>query len=66
MSAKTKCGACDRKVSLIEKAIGTCKCSRVFCSLHRLPEQHECSYNFKDEKEKNMPKPIIAEKVKVI
>lgn len=26
-----------------------CRCNKYFCSLHRLPEQHECNYNYKAE-----------------
>ena len=24
-----------------------CRCKHIFCSIHRLPEQHKCSYDFK-------------------
>ena len=26
-----------------------CRCNKYFCGLHRLPEQHECQYDFKQE-----------------
>jgi predicted nucleic acid binding AN1-type Zn finger protein len=26
-----------------------CKCEFIFCSLHRLPEQHDCSFNYKSQ-----------------
>ena len=39
----TKCFKCHKKLGLL----GTeCKCNYVFCNLHRLPEDHDCSYNY--------------------
>jgi predicted nucleic acid binding AN1-type Zn finger protein len=38
-----------------------CKCSQRFCSKHRLPETHSCSYDFKKDKI-NLVK-VVADKV---
>ena len=35
---------CRRKLKLTDME---CRCSYIFCTFHRLPEQHECGYNFR-------------------
>lgn len=37
-----RCGACTHKLLLSDL---TCKCGTRFCSKHRLPEDHECSFD---------------------
>ena len=37
---------CKRKLYLTDSA---CRCKQTYCSRHRLPELHECTYNFKNE-----------------
>ena len=39
-----------------------CKCGKRFCSVHRLPENHFCSFNFKEEGRKILEKknPVVA------
>lgn len=44
-----KCYFCKSKLSIIEKAI-LCKCANCFCSKHRLPENHTCTYDYKKDK----------------
>ena len=36
-----------------------CRCDNFFCGLHRLPEQHKCSFNFKNENCKKGKQEII-------
>lgn len=36
---------CKKKLLLSDV---TCKCMERFCSLHRLPELHACTYDFKE------------------
>ena len=44
---------CKKKLPAALQCI-FCKCSSQFCSLHRLPENHNCTYNFKiTEPDKN-------------
>ena len=38
--------SCHKKLKLSNIR---CRCKHRFCAHHRLPEQHECSYNFKNE-----------------
>lgn len=41
---RKRCFNCQKKVGML----GTeCKCKFVFCNSHRLPEAHNCSFDFK-------------------
>ena len=46
---KNKCdfNDCKKKLSITQLIACKCKCSNQYCILHRLPEQHNCNYNFK-------------------
>ena len=44
---RKKCIICNKKLLLTDHK---CRCGIIFCSNHRLPEQHDCTYNFKQEK----------------
>lgn len=55
-----KCHLSDCK-SKLKLSDLSCKCSQRFCSKHRLPETHSCSYDFKKDKI-NLVK-VVAEKV---
>lgn len=47
-SGKSKrCQICDVPVSVVLACIKQCKCEGVFCSKHRLPEEHNCNVDFK-------------------
>lgn len=35
---------CNKKLKLSDIK---CRCQNTYCSLHRLPENHKCSYNYK-------------------
>lgn len=52
--AKIKCYFCNKKVKLHEQII--CKCNYIFCPLHRLCHQHNCSVGINNKiiiKDKN-------------
>ena len=36
--------SCNKKLLLTDI---TCKCCKRFCSAHRMPEDHDCSYDYK-------------------
>lgn len=38
---------CKKKIKLTDFY---CKCNKIFCTIHRLPEYHDCSYNYKLDK----------------
>jgi predicted nucleic acid binding AN1-type Zn finger protein len=42
---KKKCYTCSKKVGLFGIE---CRCGHLFCSKHRHPEDHECSFDFKN------------------
>ena len=52
---KQKCAfnSCNKKIKIIDTLVFTCKCKQIFCSNHRLPESHDCSYNYKNEINEN-------------
>mgnify|MGYP001350986162 FL=1 len=41
---------CNRKLKLINYP---CKCKKIFCKLHKQPEQHNCEYDYKENNNKN-------------
>lgn len=61
---KEKCLICKKKLILLD--IPCSKCNICYCIKHRLPESHNCFFNFKKEGkillQKNNPK-IINEKI---
>lgn len=54
---------CSKKIKLTDVE---CRCKKIFCLKHRLPENHSCDFDYKSlEKEilkKNLNK-VVAEKV---
>ena len=40
---KSKCWNCAKKTGLLGY---DCKCGFIFCKNHRLPEQHQCTFDF--------------------
>jgi len=42
---------CKKKISLVDFP---CKCSAVYCSSHRAPETHACSFDYRKEQKENL------------
>ena len=72
MSSKTsrcKCitkdgGKCRKKLTLMDME---CRCGKKFCALHRLPEEHNCTFDYKTEGKKLLKqKNPVVESIKVI
>ena len=40
-----RCFTCSKKVNLLGFK---CKCGSTFCKTHRLPEDHDCEFDFKE------------------
>ena len=63
---KKRCPVCNKKLKLVNFK---CKCDKIFCALHRMPEQHNCLYDFKtegrDRIRKDNPR-VVAEKIRKI
>ena len=62
-----RCFVCNKKLlAIIAPMIGWCKCEKIFCSKHILPEKHNCTFDHKskqrEEMKKNMPV-IVSDKV---
>lgn len=57
---KKRCFYCKKKSMIIT----LCKCENHFCLKHKLPEQHNCSYDFKLNK--IMLEPVHFKKVEII
>jgi len=55
----SKCFQCKKKVGLLGYP---CKCGSTFCKLHRLPEEHECDFDFcsKEREKLKRANPIVA------
>tara|TARA_B110000285_G_scaffold228867_1_gene292552 strand:+ start:1535 stop:1846 length:312 start_codon:yes stop_codon:yes gene_type:complete len=48
---KQKCYECNAKLKLI---IFTCKCNHIFCHKHLGAHSHNCPYDYKNEKKKQI------------
>jgi len=48
MGKKVSCACCSKKLNLVEQT-NTCRCGKVFCSIHRHFEDHSCSFDFKTQ-----------------
>jgi predicted nucleic acid binding AN1-type Zn finger protein len=63
---KNRCGVCRKKLKLTDLA---CRCSARFCSQHRPPEEHSCTYDFKAAGRAHLSKQLekaVADKVERI
>lgn len=40
---------CKKRISLVDMLSSKCKCDKVFCILHRLPESHKCTFDYTKE-----------------
>jgi predicted nucleic acid binding AN1-type Zn finger protein len=63
---KNRCGVCRKKLKLTDYE---CRCSARFCSQHRLPEEHSCTYDFKAAGRTQLSKQLekaVADKVERI
>ena len=55
---KAHCWQCHKKSGILGFA---CSCGFTFCKAHRLPEHHDCEYNFAEVSKKNLAKanPVV-------
>lgn len=59
---RKRCFKCKTRLELAFVEIGRCKCDYVFCEVHRLPEQHECSYDHKEHGRKEAREKMVSPK----
>lgn len=59
-SNKARCFTCRAKIPLAKQTINKCRCEYVFCDTHKVPDKHDCDFDFakmgKDILAKNNPK----------
>ncbi|KAK7073365.1 AN1-type zinc finger protein 4 [Halocaridina rubra] len=57
---KPRCEQCSKRLNLVNTY--DCRCGRIFCTQHRYPETHECTFDYKSEGRKliEMANPLIA------
>jgi predicted nucleic acid binding AN1-type Zn finger protein len=63
---KSKCFQCSKKVGLLGI---DCRCSMTFCNLHRMPEDHSCTVDYRKlgrEKLLKENKKVVASKINQI
>jgi len=53
-----KCNKCSKKVGILGHK---CKCESTFCKAHRLPEDHDCDFDFKQASKAKLTKdnPVV-------
>lgn len=63
-SKKPRCAVecCNKKMSLIALEL-SCRCGKSFCALHRMPESHNCTFDYKKD---NQTKCVKIENLKCV
>jgi len=46
MTYRCKAENCRCKISLTQEITNKCKCGKLFCNKHKMPEQHNCTYDW--------------------
>jgi len=59
---KKRCFKCNCKLELALRSIGKCRCDYVFCQMHRLPEQHDCIFDHKENGRAEARKKMVSPK----
>ena len=62
---KKKCFRCNAKLNMI---VYSCKCGQIFCHKHLNPHSHNCPYDYKEEKRKQIKEnnPKLESKIEKI
>lgn len=60
-STKSRCSICKIKINPVDILISTCKCEKLHCLKHRMPESHSCSKMsvIADEQKKQLEKNLV-------
>lgn len=59
---KKRCFVCKARLELAFVEIGRCKCGYTYCELHRLPEQHACTYDHKESGRQEAREKMVSPK----
>ena len=55
---------CKKKISVVDEVLATCRCNKVFCSKHRSPEMHQCTHDYRFNKEQFIKENLcVADKI---
>ena len=54
---KQRCAFCNKKL----KKVGTwtCECENIFCTKCRMPEKHNCTFDFSSKQKKCLEKQLV-------
>ena len=66
-SQSKRCSNCNKRLSLSTEYI--CKCAGVFCTKHRFPDSHGCTFDHKEQWKKSLEQKnpqVVAEKISKI
>lgn len=55
-----RCGICSKKTGLTGF---TCRCGANYCGIHRYPDEHSCSFDFKKNERANLEKSLMVGKL---
>lgn len=62
-----RCEMCNKKLSLPTQFL--CKCAGIFCTNHRFPDSHQCTFDHKEQWKKSLEEKnpqVVAEKISKI
>lgn len=62
-----RCATCNKKLSLPTQFL--CKCAGIFCTNHRFPDSHQCTFDHKEQWKKSLEEKnpqVVAEKISKI
>ena len=59
MVKKKKCMVCSKLLSILKENI--CRCESTFCSVHKYPSSHNCTYDYFENNKRILEKnnPVI-------
>jgi len=61
---KNRCShdGCNKKLTLVDKTMGECKCNNLYCHLHRDISKHVCSYDWHSNKKAELAAQLNSNK----
>lgn len=56
---KEKCFMCNKKITLVEMITAKCKCGNYYCPSDKMPENHNCTFDYIKENQDRLEKKLI-------
>lgn len=53
---------CNKKLSLVDKTMGECKCNNLYCQIHRDSSKHTCTYDWHSNKKAELAVQLNSDK----